>query len=197
MSCRLCFVFLLFFAAKGWALDGSIGAQGGFAQALPTTGQNPVATSGLNVYLYFDLNLDPSIALGLSTAYTEFADGGQRLYLDGTLLNVRWSPWVYSSWSPYVTAGFGFCPLSEIDSQHRWWPGDYQTQAGIGLRHPVFKDVLLDVTGFYNLNSPFDDPFSSVGVRAGVAFIIDFSSKKRPTSGVTSPGNSGDSVSSK
>ena len=167
---------------KALALDGSAAVQGGYALALPSTGQNLAATSGVNCYLYFDLNLVPSLALGLSTAYTEFSNGGQRLYVDGTLLNARWSPWVHSSWSPYLTAGAGFRPLSEIDREHRWWPGNLQTQLGIGLRHPVFNGVELDVTAFYNVNSPLNDPLSSAGVRAGLAFLIDFSSKKRPTS---------------
>jgi hypothetical protein len=191
------FAFLFILAIKGWALDGSIAMQGGYVQAIPSTGQNLTADSGINVCLYIDFNLLPSFALGLSTAYTQFEDGGQRLYVDGTLFNVRWSPWVNSSWSPYLTAGAGLRPLSDIDSEHRWWPGDFQTQAGIGVRHPIFNRVELDVTAFYNLNSPLNGPLSSVGVRAGLAFLIDFSSKKRPTSGILKTTNNGDSVSSK
>jgi hypothetical protein len=181
-------VFFFLLAMKGQALDGSAAVQGGYVQALPSPGQNLVATLGFNCYLYFDINLDPSFALGLSTAYSELANGSQRLYVDGTLLNARWSPWVHSPWSPYLTAGVGLRPLSAIDSAHRWCPGAFQSQAGIGLRHPVFERVELDVTAFYNLNTSPDNSLSSVGVRAGLAFLIDFSSKKRPTSAKTNLG---------
>ena len=195
---KLIYFFIFFLlAVKSHALDGSVAVQGGYVQALPSAGQALVANSGVNGYLYFDINLVPTLALGLSTGYSEFANGGQRLYVDGTLLNARWSPWVRSSWSPYVTAGAGFRPLSAIDNQHRWWVGAMQTQAGIGLRHPVFQGVELDVTAFYNLNSPFNNPLSTAGVRAGLAFLIDFSSKKRPTSGKTNTGKDGSHDSSK
>ena len=171
--------FLILLAGKALALDGSLSAQTGYVRAMPSEGQKLAATAGINCYLYFDLNLDPSFALGVSTGYTDLESGSQRLYLDGTLLNARWSPWFRSSWSPYLTVGAGFRPLSEIDNNHSWWPGSFQSQAGIGIKHPIFLGMDLDVTAFYDLNSPVGNSLSSGGIRAGFAFPIDFSSKDR------------------
>jgi len=173
---RIGFIVCLFLPAlKAWALDGSFVLQAGYAQVLPSSGQNLAATYGLNTDLYFDINLSPSFALGLSTAFTDLESGPSRLYVDGTLLNFRWSPWAASSWSPYLTAGAGFRPLSELDSDHRWWPGNFQSQAGIGIRHAIFQGMDLDVTAFYNINTSTDSPLSTAGLRAGFAFPINFS----------------------
>jgi nucleoid-associated protein YgaU len=54
--------------------------------------------------------------------------------------------------------------------QHSWWDGTYQGTAAIGLRHPIARGMDLDLTAFYAINSPQDNPLNSVGVRVGLAF---------------------------
>ncbi|HVZ80642.1 MAG TPA: hypothetical protein VHE12_07565 [bacterium] len=153
-----------------WALDGSFTFQGGVAQALPHAGQDLAAEFGFNGRVALDIDLAPSLALGIGTGLTAFAKGNQRLYVDGTRLFARWSPFAASDWNPYLTAGAGFRPFYELDPNHRWWPGNFESTAGIGVRHPLVSGIDLDLTAFYDLNSPLNNALSSIGARGGLAF---------------------------
>jgi hypothetical protein len=159
--------FLL--CAHAWALDGSLSLQAGAASAFQSNGKALPASFGPTGYLSLDFNLSPSFALGLGTGLTGLLGSGH-IWVDGTHLLGRWSPWPGSDWSPYLSAGFGFRPLSQMFPQHSWWDGTYQGTAAIGVRHPIARGMDLDLTAFYDINSPQADPLNSVGVRVGLAF---------------------------
>ena len=161
-------VFLLL-GSQAWALEGSLSIQAGAATAFQSNGKALPSSFGPTGYASLDFNLSPSFALGLGSGLTGLVDG-QHLWVDGTHLLGRWSPWPGSDWSPYLSAGFGFRPLSKIIPDHAWWDGSYQGTAAIGVRHRVARGMDLDLTAFYDINSPQADPLNSVGVRVGLAF---------------------------
>ena len=161
---------ILFLAHQALALEGSIAFQGGFAQALPNDTQKLKAVSGVDGYAYLDLKLAPSISFGVGTGFTAFIKGGDRLYVDGTHLIARFSPFTQSDWMPYLIGGVGFRPFYQSDPNHRWWPGNFQSLAGLGVRHPLVPGIDLDATAFYDGSSNNNDLLSSVGARAGLAF---------------------------
>lgn len=186
-------VLSIFFliATQTCALDGSLAIQGGVAQAFQSNGNSLPSNFGPTGYAYLDFNLDPSFSLGLGTGLTGLMNGDPRLWVDGTLLQGRWSPWAGSSWSPYLMAGFGFRPLRDLMPQHSWWDGNYQGAAGIGLRHNLMQGMDLDLTLFYDINSPQPDPLNQVGIRAGFAFPFGSESAQAvATQPVTAQGGS-------
>ncbi|HVZ80643.1 MAG TPA: LysM peptidoglycan-binding domain-containing protein [bacterium] len=165
-------ILLVLAAGEARAIEGSISFQAGAAgkvsdQALP-------AGFGFSGHAGIDLQIAPSIALGLGTELTAFANGNSRVYIDGTRLYGRWTPLPSSDWNPYLLLGLGFRPLSQIVPHNRWWLGDLSSTVGVGLRHPLADFMDLDLTAFYEGDpSTSGDLLSSFGGRAGFAFPFD------------------------
>lgn len=182
-------IVFIFLAAvsRSEAIEGSLAFQGGVAQAFQGNGKTLDPNFGFNGFAYFDLKLMPSISLGLGTSISSFSDNTKRLYLDGTHLLGRFTPFASSSWTPYLMAGVGFRPLYDIDPNHRWWQGDFQALAGLGVRHPLFNGIDLDLTAFYDINGPSNNPLSSLGARAGLAFPFGGDDSANTTVKKTSP----------
>lgn len=164
------FVSFIILAGNVFALEGSFSLQGGGVQAFQGDGQNLNPNFGVNGFLNLDFKLTSSFSLGVGSGLTALINRTKRIYIDGTLLTGRWSPWAQSDWTPYLMGGAGFRPFRELDSEHRWWPGDFQGTAGVGVRHTITKGLELDVTAFYDYNPFSDDPLHSIGLRAGIAF---------------------------
>jgi hypothetical protein len=185
------FLFLLL-SHRAFALEGSFGLQGGVVQAFQDDGKTLDPNFGINGYASLDFKLCPSFSLGLASGLTSLIDNTKRIYVDGTLLTGRWSPWSPSDWTPYLMTGAGLRPFRDSDPKHRWWPGDFQATAGVGVRHPVMKSMELDVTAFYDYNPQASDVLHSLGIRAGVAFPFTIGSgssksvKANPEQGASS-----------
>jgi hypothetical protein len=177
---RLIVILFSLAAVPAFALEGSFAFQGGLVGAFQANGKPLDPNVGVNGYAYFDLKLLPSVSVGIGSSFTSLSNNEKRIYLDGTHLLGRFTPFAESSWNPYLMAGFGFRPFREIDPDHRWWPGNYQALAGIGVRHPLFKGIDLDMTAFYNINSPDGVQLNSLGARAGLAFPFGGDDSDKP-----------------
>ena len=165
------FGLIVFLAvSQSWALEGSFGLQGGLVAASLANGKALYPDLGVNGFAFFDFKLLPGISLGIGTSFSSLSDNERRIYLDGTHLLGRISTFAESSWTPYLLAGLGFRPFYDLDPDHRWWKGDFQATAGIGVRHPLFRGIDLDMTAFYDINGPSGNLLNSFGARAGLAF---------------------------
>ena len=165
---------LALLAPQARALDGSFGLQLGYAASSATNHAPIKADSGFNFYGSGEVNLVPTLALGLSTAFTDLFKSGDRVYADGTQLYLRYSPWKGLDWSPYVSAGAGLRLFYDVDSNHRWWKGDFQNSLALGVRHPLAKDLDLDLTAFFDNNPGSGASLQTFGMRAGVSLPFDF-----------------------
>jgi hypothetical protein len=166
-------VFITLFGlvvSPSFALEGSFGFQGGFAQGFLSGGQKLDPSFGPTAYASLDFKIIQRLSLGVGVGFTGFQNGANRIYVDGTQGILRFEPFGPAEWTPYLFAGAGFRPFYEAHPSHRWWAGDFQGSAGLGLRRLLDKGIALDVTAFYDLNSPFNNVLNSIGVRAGLAF---------------------------
>ena len=177
---RLIVILLSLATAPAFALEGSFAFQGGLVGAFQNSGKSLDPNVGVNGFAYFDLKLLPSISVGIGSSFSSLSDNEKRIYLDGTHMIGRFTPFAQSSWTPYLMAGFGFRPFSEVDPDHRWWPGSLQALAGIGVRHPLFRGIDLDMTAFYDVTSLSGNPLNSLGARAGLAFPFGGNDSDKP-----------------
>lgn len=164
------FVFFGLVVCPAWALEGSLGFQGGVVGASRADGMKTPSV-GVNGFAFLDFKLDPNWSLGLGLDLSDLIDGTDRLYVDGTELYARVTPWA-GPWKPYFMAGAGGRLFYELDhnASHRWWPGDFQASAVVGVLHPLDEGIDLDLSVFYDLTPGTDSTLNSFGLRAGLAF---------------------------
>lgn len=164
------------------ALEGSLAFQGGVAGAFNPPGVTLKDTSGPLGYGYLDFNLNPWLSLGAGSGLTALTHGTSRLYFDETDLIGRIAPWARAEWSSYVMGGVGFRPFYDITPDHRWWPGNFGTFAGVGLRHPIVPGLDLDASVYFDANGTTSNLLDSIGTRVGLALPFGDDSSSREQS---------------
>lgn len=164
------FVFFGLVVSPTWALEGSLGFQGGAAVASRLDGV-AIPSFGPNGYVFLDFKLNPNWSLGVGSSLSDMIDGTNRLYVDGTELYARVTPWA-GPWKPYFKVGAGARLIYEIDHNavHRWWPGDFQASGEMGILHPLDEGIDLNVSIFDDLSPGTDSTLNTLGLRAGLSF---------------------------